>query len=178
MGPAMTSRILSSIFSFSGASVAIGVMGFMAGFVTLFVDVDSAVSIKWLLLIVLVFLSLILIFLTLIYDLHQEVDPLPTYETPVRYVSDENVFVIRKNDNFVNNIVVGCYVNKDGIDRLAYLGVVHLVQDKVIQIKIRYDFDVLEEIPSSNEDLKRIEVRPVVPVTALQGLMNMEAQND
>jgi len=92
-------------------------------------------------------------------------------------VRDEEVFVIRRNENFINNIIVGCYILKDDIDRLAYLGVVHLVQDKVIQIKIRYDFKVLGTIPESIDALKNISVRPVVPVTALQQLINMEDAN-
>jgi len=174
----MTNKILGAIFSLSGASIAIGVLGFMAGIVTIFVDVNSELSIKWLLFIVLILASIILILLKLIYDLSQETAPPPTFEVPIRYVSDEQVFVIRRNENFINNIVVGCYVRKDDIDRLAYLGVVHLVQDKVIQIRIRADFDVLEKIPESSDELKNIIVRPVVPVTALQQLSNLENPND
>ena len=174
----MTNKILGAIFSLSGASIAIGVLGFMAGVVTIFVDVNSVLSIKWLLLAVLILVSLILILLKLVYDLSQEAAPPPPFEVPIRYVSDEQVFVIRRNENFLNNIVVGCYVRKDDIDRLAYLGVVHLVQDKVIQIKVRADFKVLESIPESTDALKNIIVRPVVPVTALQQLSNMENPND
>lgn len=173
----MTNKILGAIFSLSGASIAIGVLGFMAGVVTIFVDVNSELSIKWLLFIVLVLVSIILILLKLIYDLSLETAPPPTFEVPIRYVSDEQVFVIRRNENFINNIVVGCYVRKDDIDRLAYLGVVHLVQDKVIQIRVRADFEVLENIPESSDELKNIIVRPVVPVTALQQLSNLENPN-
>lgn len=174
----MTNKILSAIFSLSGASIAIGVLGFMAGVVTIFVDVNSDLSIKWLLLVVLILVSFIIILLKIVYDLSEETTPPPTFEVPIRYVPDEQVFVIRRNENFINNIVVGCYVQKDDIDRLAYIGVVHLVQDKVIQIKVRADFEVLEKIPESGDALKNIIVRPVVPVTALQQLSNLENPND
>lgn len=173
----MKNKLLSAIFSLSGASIAIGVLGFMAGFVTLFVDINQNISVKWLLFVVLLLVSLIFILLKLIYDLYQHVEPPPPFEVPIRYVRDEEVFVIRRNENFINNIIVGCYIIKDDIDRLAYLGVVHLVQDKVIQIKIRYDFKVLGTIPESTDALKNISVRPVVPVTALQQLINMEDAN-
>lgn len=171
----MTNRILRAVFSVSGASIAIGVLGFMAGIVTIFVDVNSSLSIKWILLTFLVLSSLIVILLKLVYDLSQEATPSPPFETPIRYVSDVNVFVIKRNEYFLNNIVVGCYVHKDDIDRLAYLGVVHLVQDKVIQIKVMTDLNVLEAIPTSPDDLKSIVVRPVVPVTALQQMPNWES---
>ncbi len=174
----MTNKILSAIFSLSGASIAIGALGFMAGVVTIFVDVNSELSIKWLLFIVLLLVSLILILLKLIYDLSHETAPPPPFEVPIRYVPEEQVFVIRRNENFLNNIVVGCYVQKDDIDRLAYLGVVHIVQDKVIQIRVRADLEVLEAIPESTDALKNIIIRPVVPVTALQQLSNLENLND
>lgn len=167
-------RIISAVFSLSGASIAIGVLGFMAGLATMFIDVDSELSVKWTLLVILLLTSFVIILLKIIYDISHEAEPLPSFETPIRYVSEEQVFVIRRNENFVNNIVVGCYVHKDDIDRLAYLGVVHLVQDKVVQIKVRADLEVLDEIPTSTDDLKRIIVRPVVPVTALQQLSSLE----
>jgi len=173
----MKDKILHVIFSLSGASIAIGVLGFMSGIVTIFIDVNSQLSIKWILLIVLIFFSLVLILLKVIYDLSQIIEPVPPFEIPIRYVEDEQVFVIKRNENFLNNIVVGCYVQKDEIDRLAYLGVVHLVQDKVIQIKIRADFQILKEIPVSIDSLKSIVVRPVVPVTALQQFSNLENTN-
>lgn len=174
----MKTRIVNAIFSLSGASIAIGVLGFMAGIVTIFVDINSSLSIKWLLLVSLVFGSSILILLKIIHDLSKETAPPPPFEKPIRYVQDENVFVIRRNENFLNNIVVGCYVQQDEIDRLAYLGVVHLVQDKVIQIKIIADLQVLENIPTSIDTLNTIVVRPVVPVTALQPLSNLENTDD
>ncbi len=174
----MKTKIVDVIFSWSGASIAIGVLGFMAGIVTIFIDVSSNLSIKWFLFVILIFGSLILILLKIIHDLSKESTPSPPFETPIRYVPEENVFVIRRNENFLNNIVVGCYVQQDEIDRLAYLGVVHLVQDKVIQIKIRADLEVLKKIPTASDKLKTIVVRPVVPVTALQQLSNLENNND
>lgn|SRR5690554_5594582 len=174
----MNKKIISAVFSLSGASIAIGCLGFIAGIVTIFVDVNAEISVKWLLLIILVLSSLIIILLKVIHDLSYQVIPPPNFEVPIRYVSDEQVFVIRRNENFINNIVVGCYVRKDDIDRLAYLGVVHLVQDKVIQIRVRADFKILEAIPESSDELKNISVRPVVPITAMQQLANVENSND
>jgi hypothetical protein len=171
-------KILSAVFSLSGASIAIGALGFMSGIVSLFIDVESTLSIKWFLFICLLLISFIIILLKLVYDLSEETAPPPPYEAPIRYVPDEQVFVIRRNENFINNIVVGCYITTDEIDRLAYLGVVHLVQDRVIQIKIRFDFKILENIPESADMLKNIVVRPVVPVTALQQLSNLENIDD
>jgi len=172
----MKDRILNLIFSLSGASVAIGVVGFMSGIVSIFIDVNSLVSIKWLLLIILLTASLILILLKVVYDLSQFTIPPSPFETPIKYVADEQVFVIKRNENFLNHIVVGCYIQQDEIDRVAYLGVVHLVQDKVIQIKVRTDFQILPKIPETTDELSRLVIRPVVPVSALEQFNNLENQ--
>jgi len=105
----MNEKIAKGIFSLSGASIVIGVVGFVSGFVTLFVNVNDQLSIKWLLFVLLVGISLTLILLKVIYDLSRERRPPPPYEHPIRYVSEEQVFIIRRNENFLNSIVVGCY---------------------------------------------------------------------
>lgn len=173
----MNEKILKGVFSLSGASMMIGLVGFMSGLVGLFVDVNAQMSIKWLLFVLLIETTLILILLKVIYDQAQETRPPSPFEHPIRYMPEENVFIIRKNENFHNSIVVGCYAQIDEVDRLAYLGVVHLVQDKVIQIRIQYDYSVLPSIPSTQEELKNIFIRSVVPITALQQFNTMENAN-
>lgn len=170
----MKEKIIKNIFSLTGASITIGVVGFISGIVTLFIDVNSQVSIKWLLFIVLISITFILILLKIIYDQFNEAIPLPPFEHPIRYVPEEKVFVIRRNDNFLNSIIVGCYAKRDEIDRLAYLGVVHLVQEKVVQIKLHADLGVYEEIPTTQEELSNLIIRPVVPIEAIDQLNALE----
>jgi hypothetical protein len=170
----MRQRLVDAIFSLSGLAIAIGTLGFLSGIVTLFVDTSSVLSIKWLLFTLLISISAALIFLKIIFDIISGDGEQSFSENPIRYVAEEKVFVIRRNYNFLNNIIVGCYVHQNEIDRLAYLGVVHLVQDAVIQIKIEIDMGVLEKVPESPIELKSIFVRAVVPVTALAQLRNLE----
>jgi hypothetical protein len=170
----MNTSLLNRIFSFTGASIVIGVLGFMSGLVTLFVDINQTVSIQWLLFVILLMTSLIIILLKAHFDIAKiQVQP-QNYEIPIRYFEDENLFIIKKNESFVNNIIVGCYLKQDDIERLAYVGVIHLVQEKVIQIKIRADLRVCDKIPHNSEALKEIVVRPVVPVTALEHFNSLE----
>lgn len=170
----MKEKIIKNIFSLTGASITIGAVGFISGIVTLFIDVNSQISIKWLLFVVLISVTFILILLKIIYDQFNETIPLPPFEHPIRYVPEEKVFVIRRNDNFLNSIIVGCYAKKDEIDRLAYLGVVHLVQEKVVQIKLRADLGVYKEIPTTQEELSNLLIRPVVPIEAIDQLNDLE----
>lgn len=156
----------------SGASLIIAAAGFLSALVTMFVDINDKISIKILLLIVFLFASFLLILFKIIYDLTNEKQPVAPFEHPIKFISDEKLFIIRRNENFVNNIIVGCYLQLDDVDRLAYLAVVHLVQDKVIQIRIHSDLGLLKAIPSSTNELRNLIIRPVVPVTALQQFTN------
>jgi hypothetical protein len=168
----MKDKIINAAFSLSGVSIMIGVVGFLSGLVTIFINVNEQLSVKWLLFSVLISILIISILLKVIYDLSQEIKPPPPFEHPIRYVPEEGVFVIRRNENFPNAILVACYAQQDEIDRLAYLGFVHIIQEKFIQIKIRADFEIFESIPYKSDQLKNIVVRPVVPVAALQQFSN------
>ena len=170
----MNTSLLNRVFSFTGASIVIGVLGFMSGMVTLFVDINQTISIQWLLFAILLMTSVIIILLKAHFDIAQTQVLPQNYEIPIRYFEDENLFIIKKNESFVNNIIVGCYLKQNDIERLAYVGVIHLVQEKVIQIKIRADLGVCDKIPENSEALKEIVVRPVVPVTALEHFNSSE----
>lgn len=168
----MRNLIRNAIFSFSSVAIIVGVAGFVSSIVTLFIDIETQISVKWLLGVIVICVSVFFILIKLIYDVSQKTVP-PPAEIPIRYLPDEKIFIIRKNENFVNHIVVGCYEKKDGIDRLAYLGIVHLVQEKIIQVQIRKDFGIID-IHSISRNLDNIEIKPVVPTIALEHYNDQE----
>jgi hypothetical protein len=168
----MKTRLSDATFSFNGLSLAVGALGFLSGFVQLFVDTSSQISVKWLLLTVWLALSLVLVLLKVVYDLHHEKRPAPPFEVPIKYLPEKQILVIRRNDNFLNNIVVGCYIKQDEVDTLAWIGYVHIVQEKFIQIKIQGNF-LGQNSPSTSSDfLTSLVIRPVVPIDALTNISN------
>ena len=168
----MKTRLTDATFSVSGLSLAVGALGFLSGLVQLFVDVSLQISVKWLLLTIWLSLTFLLVLLKAVYDLHHEKRPAPPFEVPIKYLPEQQIFVIRRNDNFLNNIVVGCYFQQDEVDTLACVGVVHIVQEKVIQIKLQGSFIGQYSPPTSSDSLARLVVRPVVPIDALNQLSN------
>jgi len=170
----MFEQILKNIFSFSGLSVVIGVVGVLSGLVTIFINTSDQLSIKWLLFTLLVGISLTVILLKVIYDLSQETTPPSPFEHPTQYLPDQSVFIIKRNENFSNNILVGCYELRDDVERLAYLGAVHHIQERIIQIRVVSDYGHLAKPPSTKEELKSIIIRPVVPLLALQQINTQE----
>lgn len=168
----MKNRLTNAVWSLSGLSLTIGALGFLSGFVQLFVDVSAQISVKWLLFISWLSLTALLILLKIIYDLQNEKRPAPPFEVPIKYLPAQQIFVIRRNDNFLNNIVVGCYFKQDEVDTLACIGVVHIVQEKVIQIKLHGNFLGNYSPSTTSESLDRLVVRPVVPIDAITHISN------
>lgn len=164
----MKGKILKAIFSSSGASLAIGAAGFISAIVGMFISTDLQLSVKWLLLSIWLFSTVLLILLKLIYDLaNEKLPPLP-FEVPIRYVQPEQVLLIRRNENFTNQIIVGGYSNVDDIERLLFLGTVHHVQDKFIQIRVLQNSAQDPIAIDVNTNLKTLLIRPVVPLSAIQ----------
>lgn len=173
----MIERIWHELTGLTGLSISIGVVGFLSGIVTMFVNVNEQISVKWLLFSILAGTVIIFVVLKVAYDLSQETKPPAMFEHPIQYLKDAQIFVIRRNENFANNILVGCYQKVGEVERLAYVGVVDHFQDKVIQIKIRLDCKLIEVPPESPELLGKIFIRPVVPITALEQFASSEKTN-
>lgn len=171
---ALIESIKGSIFSLNGTALFVAVIGVLSSVVTIFVDTDTEISVRWLLFSVTVGAYAVVILLKVCYDALEKGRPLPPFETPIRFVPDGQIFVIRKNENFLSNILVGCYSQVEGLDRLAYVGVVEHIQSNLIQVKIQVDLNVMKSIPITAEELKMLEIRPVVPFTVLQQLARLE----
>lgn len=159
--------IILKTFSSYGFPYTIAMVGFSSGIVTMFVNTADQLSVKWMIFSVLTFSTIILILFKIIFDLSQEIKNPKPFEIPISYIPEKNMFIIRKNENFVNSTIVGCYLEQNYIEDLAYLGVIHHVQDNVIQIKIEMGFLDPEKFQLTTEIAKKIIIRPVIPIEAL-----------
>jgi hypothetical protein len=163
-------KISENLFGFSAVSICVGVLGGLSALVTMFVDVNQTVSVKWLLFVMTASCFIFIVLLKSIHDVARDKTPEASHEKPIRFVEHSSILVIRRNENFLNNIVVGCYTNEDDLETLAYVGVVHLIQEKIIQIKIVHDLGIFGKYPLSAEDLSKIVIKSVVPATTISYL--------
>ena len=164
----MRDRINQAIFSLAGISLAVGAAGFLSAVVTMFINTSEQVSVKWVLFVTWLLLTVVIILLKLLFDLTAENRVPPPYEIPIRYLPNDQILLIRRNEHFSNQIVVGCYSNVDDVERLLSLGAVHHVQDQFIQIKLLPPTSPDETGVGSDTDIKTILVRPGVPLSAVQ----------
>ncbi|MDO5069945.1 MAG: hypothetical protein Q4D78_07075 [Neisseria zoodegmatis] len=191
----MKESITKYIFSFTALSVLFGVIGLLSSFVTLFIDVNSSISIKWLLFTLVIFFSLTTILFKLIFDLSEEKRKLisdlsrekqkSAFEHPISYhepLNNEPIFLIRQNQNFIYNIYVAGYLKRDQLDTLVFVGYVKNPQEKFIQIAVVKWFEKIDlkdaNGNSKDEIVKSIEIRPVIPINVFNSLSNLNTLND
>lgn len=149
-------------------SLAVGAAGFLSALVTMFVNTADQVSIKWLLFVLWLFTTIVIILLKLIIDLSAEKKAAPPHEIPIRYLPEINGLLIKRNEHFSNQIVVGCYSFVDDVERLLALGEVHIFQEDFIQIKMLPSTSPEQVGVGASTDLKTIIIKPGVPFSAIQ----------
>ena len=165
----MNNRINAMLFSTTGASYAVAAVGVLSAIVTLFVDVSQSLSIKWLLFLIWLSITIFLCLMKIISDLIDEKKPPSPYEIPFRYLPESKIFLIRQNNNFSNQIIVAGYSVVDEVEKLQFLGNVHLVQDMLIQIMIVHVENAIDFDKFCNTEMaKQLIIRPVVPWDALK----------
>ena len=99
----MLDEIRKRFFSIPGLFISLGVLGFLSGIVSLFVDINSQISVKWLLLTLLLLFSCCFILLKLVSDLWQtkSLSLATNQESPIQFRANDDMLIIRKNDNFL-----------------------------------------------------------------------------
>lgn len=158
---------LKKILSFSSISIILGVFGLLSGFTGLYYSEMAPIPFWIFITVVWFFLSVLIILVKFIYDGFEGQNGIKSSENPISYNEDIGCFLIKSNPNFTGQVLVGCYANNDGYEQLAYVGNVHHVQDSALQIKIIKDMNILENIPNTQAELRKLEIRPVVPFAAI-----------
>lgn len=157
--PGIGSLVHGAILSRSGAAIFIGALGFLSGITGLFIDPNSQVSIKWLLLSALVSITIVVVLLNLIAAKPSTVElPIPFDEVPISLRGD-SLLVVKRNPYLSNLIVVAGYTRDAEFEELAFIGTVAHIQDKAVQVQIELVYNGF--VPAMH--YRDVVVRPVVP---------------
>lgn len=152
-------RVGSAILSKSGGAMFIGVLGILSGISGLFIDLDSTVSVRWLLAYLLITGTVIVVLLNLVAARPTIIEkPIPFDEVPIS-VHDENLLMIRRNPYLANLIVVAGYQSAGEYERLAFVGTVEHIQDRAVQVRVGPTYNGF--VPAAH--YRDVVVRPVVP---------------
>jgi hypothetical protein len=159
-------KIRSQFFSLSFIAIAVGVAGFISTIITMFVDTEQSISIKWIIFICWIFTTTTVVLIKLINDLmSRDLHQTPsTFEKPIKLMLDRNLILIRKNELFLDKSIVGCYCIEDDFESIAFIATVSHVQDKFMQIKIISDLRGKQEKKIiDNQGISSLIIRPNIP---------------
>jgi len=164
--PALKSRIMT----FNSIAIIVGLAGFLSAFVTMFIDVNQKISVKWFLFFALVSFSMLTIAAKIIHDLLKEVIPPPIFfEKPIKSYPDKGMLIIKHNKLFNHNSVVGGYWDSGGVESFIFIGFIYHTQDSLMQVKVIKlfnDEEVNQDIFS--EDLfGKVIIKPTIPFNVM-----------
>jgi len=133
-------RTISRVTTEHGIYIAIAVVSFLASLVQLFIDVNSKISIKWLL--AATCISLIIIAL-LVRSIAAAGEHQPSSEEIriIKFIADKRVLLIRTSFELPVHSVLSIFIRNDGYEELYGIGYVENVQQKrVASLRIIQEF--------------------------------------
>lgn len=148
----MIKQKINKILSFNGVSLIIGILGSLASILTVFITKwDVIISLKWLVFVLFLTLTLSLLFIKLVYELNEEIKIKRITKFPVlRYIPDSKIFLTQPNDALGYSAMVSIFYLDDSYEVELGKGYVNNIQDNFIQIKI---LDLSSEFKTGHEDI-------------------------
>lgn len=133
----MIKNSLNKILSLNGISILIGIVGGVVGLLSIFVDWDWKISIKWLALLLIFSLFLILISLLLIHELYKRLEQRKNFKFKVlKFSPENNLMLVENSKNLEFSQTVSIYYNFNKFQIPLGLGFVENIHENFTQIKI------------------------------------------
>jgi hypothetical protein len=133
----MVSKLFKQILWNESLYIAIAVIGFLSSIVSLFIDINSTISIKWLLFCIWLSLTVGIILIKIIFTI-ATVKEYSSEETKViKYIADEQTFIITTGMILSFESLLSIYKNDKGYEELIAIGYVRNIQENgMIHVKI------------------------------------------
>jgi len=141
------SRFKNIIFSQVGISLIIGIVGGTFGLISPFINNwNMTITLRWLMVIILLFTSIILIVVKLCIDLQSEKENLEieikrrrtnTHKV-ISYKPEQNIFLIERNEDEIlgHDAMVSIFYLEENYELEIGKGYVQNIQDRFMQIKL------------------------------------------
>ncbi|MEJ2499422.1 MAG: hypothetical protein P8Y46_08970 [Sulfurovaceae bacterium] len=140
-------KLLMQTFTEKGLYIAIGVIGFISGLAGIFIDVNSLISIKWLLFVIIISLISIIALLSLLNKIVWE-KQIDQKIKIIKYSQEEEIIILKSSQNISINSILTLYINKDGYEKIHAVCIVLNVQENGLisaKVKRKINKDVIDE---------------------------------
>jgi len=132
----MIRQKLGRILSFNGISILIGIVGGVFGIISIFIDWNTQLSVKWFAALWIICSFILIISVKLTYDIYNT-NTLKNVNSKVLQFSNINLLLLVENNNNLEfSQTVSIYYIKNNFQLLFANGYVQNIQDKFVQIKI------------------------------------------
>lgn len=133
----MIKQKLEYILSLNGISILIGIVGGILGIMSIFIDWDTQLSIKWLAALWITYSFILIVSMKLTYDIYMMHKlRLKTNNKVIQYSSTDLLLLVQNNQNLEYSQSVSIYYLKDDFQLLMASGYVQNIQEKFVQIKM------------------------------------------
>lgn len=133
----MIKQKLEYILSLNGISILIGIVGCILGIMSIFIDWDTQLSIKWLAALWITYSFILIVSMKLTYDIYMMHKlRLKTNNKVIQYSSTDLLLLVQNNQNLEYSQSVSIYYLKDDFQLLMASGYVQNIQEKFVQIKM------------------------------------------
>jgi hypothetical protein len=133
----MIKQKLEYILSLNGISILIGIVGGILGIMSIFIDWDTKLSIKWLAALWITYSFILIVSMKLTYDMYMMHKlRLKTNNKVIQYSSTDLLLLVQNNQNLEYSQSVSIYYLKDDFQLLMASGYVQNIQEKFVQIKM------------------------------------------
>lgn len=133
----MIKQNLKEIFSLNGISILIGIVGGIFSIISIFVDWNTQLSIKWFALLWIIYSFILIISLKLTYDVYMSNKKRASKSNKViQFSSTDLLLLVENNGNLEYSQSVSIYYIKNNFQLLLANGFVQNIQDEFVQVKI------------------------------------------
>ena len=154
-------NLIKDIFTEKVLYIFIAVIGFLSSITTMFIDINSTLSIKWFLMLIVIFLTLLLFSIRIIIGLLY-IKKIDIEIKPIKYLKDDQILMVKSNTALAMNSILSIYLKGNEYEKFMAVCLVYNNQENgLIALKL---FDNCEDI-----NIKEILIKTTLPIEALKG---------
>lgn len=153
------------------AYMAIAVIGVLSSIVTLFIDIDQQVTIKWLLFSICIYLITVIFLLRVLFEIavlkgaHQKIKI-------IKYYHERSVLAIRCTADMPINTMLSVYIQSDDYEELFALAYIENKQENGL-----YSARISRVFADSDESLD-LRKRGIIKTTLPYNILTLESYNE
>lgn len=133
----MIEKKLKEILSLNGISILIGIVGGILGIVSIFIDWNTQLSIKWFAGLCIAYSFILIISVKLTFDIYMSHKIRTARNNKViQFSSADFLLLVENNNNLEYSQGVSIFFIKNNFQLLLASGYVQNIQDKFVQVKI------------------------------------------